>query len=454
LDIKQSSALALAHWAYEFAETPISPAVARRIEDILLDSIACAFSATDNALSRSLLKVVGDFRSGGPCSVIGTRLKTNFPLAAFASGSLIRMLDFNDTYSGPDQIGHPSDILGAAFAAGELADGSGAQLQRAIRLGYEIYGRVLDLTNPETDWDHVTASGISSAAMAGWLMGLPPAKLANAIALSATHSATLGEVRVGKVSSAKSIASAVVVQTAALMTALAAEGFTGPVEALEGRRGYSRLLLRDPDFAKFFALGSDERVLSTGLKPYPCFALGQGPISAAVKLRAEIPTNAKLERVDVAIADTAPARLRLSDQHGKTPESREAADHSLYVLMALAFLDGYVVEEQFLSDRWSQPDVLDLVARINVIIDRSLQPARQLPCRVAAHAGGQSYEVSWSASPGNPANPLPRDDVEGKFRRCVDRRLSADDIGNVIQMISNLHELDKVSTLTRILRPR
>jgi hypothetical protein len=43
-----------------------------------------------------------------------------------ADGVLIRTLDLNDSYSGPRQIGHPSDNIGAALAAAEMADRSGS----------------------------------------------------------------------------------------------------------------------------------------------------------------------------------------------------------------------------------------------------------------------------------------------------------------------------------------
>ena len=350
--------------------------------------------------------------------MIGTDIRTSLPLAAFANAALFRVLDFNDTYYGPRQIGHPSDILGAALAAAELAGRSGEDLQRGIRLGYEVYGRLLDLTDPDTDWDHVSVCGISAAAMSGWLLGLSPTQIGNAIALAATHSPTLGEVRVGHVSSAKSIASAVVIQTATLLTLLAAENMTGPPQALEGRRGYGRLLLEGVEFAEFFALGSQNRIELAGLKPYPCFALGQGPISAAISLRADVQSDA-IDHIDVFLADTGPARLRLNDANGRAPRSREAADHSLYVLVALALRDGHVTTGQFSSERWKDSEITSLASKISLQIDPTLMPAKNLPCRVSIKAKGHSHTAECRASPGTPANPLSRQRIVEKFNSCV-----------------------------------
>lgn len=440
------SVFQLAKWAYEFAGAAVPKSSSERIIDILIDSAACAFSAAADEKGAGVLKVVRGSGVGGACTVIGTGMRTSLPQAAFANGALIRLLDFNDTYNGPKQIGHPSDILSAALAAAELAKRSGDDLQRAVRLGYEVYGRLLDLTDPETDWDHVSACGISSAVMCGWLLRLSPQQLGNAIALAATHSATLGEVRVGKVSTAKSIASAVVVQTAALVTLLAAEDLTGPPQAIEGRRGYARLLLDGSDFSQFFAPSPRDRLDATGFKPYPCFALGQGPISLAAQLRGRAPLH-DIDRVDVFLADTGPARLRLSDSHGRTPESNEAADHSVYVLVALALIDGLVTGSQFATGRWREPDVASLIARIHAQVDPSLTPAKNLPCKIVVTAKGRTYAAECAASPGNPANPLPRAAIVAKFNRCAAGRLGADDQRFIVEAFENLHSLPTLEPL-------
>src|SRR5215813_2588259 len=331
----------LADWINTFAAAPVPPATAERARAILLDTLACALYAAADDRAASAIRTAERLSSDGACTVIGTRLRTSLPLASFANGVLIRTLDLNDTYTGPRQIGHPSDNIGAALSAAELADRSGGELVRAIRMGYEIYGRILDLTNPDTPWDHVTVSGIVASAMTGWLLRLPADRLAHAMALAASHSATLGEVRVGHVSAAKSIANSVVVQTASLLTLLAADGVTGPGEALEGARGYAKLIMEGADFSTFFNEGENaDRVMSVGLKQYPCFALGQGPISAAVELRKRLSAPADIACLKVTVADTGPARLRLRDALGRVPSSQEAADHSVYFLVAVALLDG------------------------------------------------------------------------------------------------------------------
>jgi 2-methylcitrate dehydratase len=445
----------LADWIGSFAASPLPPATVERARALLLDALACALYASTDDKSASAIRTVTQLSGAGTCTIIGTQLRTGLPLAAFANGVLIRTLDLNDTYTGPRQIGHPSDNIGAALAAAEMADRSGLDLLRALRMGYEIYGRVLDLSDPDSPWDHVTVSGIVTAAMIGYLIRLPPVRLAHAIALAASHSATLGEVRVGHVSAAKSIANSVVVQTAALMTLLAAEGVTGPGEAIEGTRGYARLIMDGADFSQFFTTGHDtDRLMAVGLKQYPCFALGQGPISAAIELRRRLPAQAEIARLKIAVANTGAARLRLSDTLGRVPSSQEAADHSVYFLVAVALLDGRFGLDQLTSGRWQDADVRALIERTEATIDSTLKPPTSLPCRLEATlTNGEMIVIERKVTPGMPAMPLSWDEVTEKFRRCAAGVVGEDAQIKVIDAVATIEALPSVRPLLGALVP-
>jgi 2-methylcitrate dehydratase len=291
-------------------------------------------------------------------------------------------------------------------------------------------------------------SGLAAAAMTGWLLRLPAERLGHALALAATHCATLGEVRVGKISAAKSFASAIVVQTAALLTLLAADGMTGPERALDGRRGFGTLILDGVDLEGFFTAAGDDRLLSAGLKPYPCLVLGQGPVDAALELRCRVPKPERIERLTLALADTGPARLRLLDPHGRAPESSEAADHSLYFLVAVAVLDGRFGLDQIRGGRWRDRDVRALMDRIEATIDPGLAPKTALPCRIeAALADGGRCIVARPLTPGSVANPLSWEEVVEKFRRCAEGVLGAAAQDRVIGYIADIERLPSARLL-------
>ncbi|MGH6769882.1 MAG: MmgE/PrpD family protein [Xanthobacteraceae bacterium] len=450
-----SVARRLAGWCNEFAASEVGAATWERGRAILLDSLGCALFACSDEKAQPVLRTVEALSGNTDCTVIGTKLRGSVPVASFANGALIRTLDLNDTYAGPRQVGHPSDNIGAALAAAEVADRSGDDLLRAIRLGYEIYGRVLDIGDPESPWDHVTVSGMVTAAMTGWLLRLSEDRFGHALALASVHSATLGEVRVGHVSGAKSIASSVVTQTASLLTLLAAKGVTGPEQAFEGVRGYAKLILDGANFSTFFEEeGTPDRLLSVGLKQYPCFALGQGPISAAIELRKRLRDPGDIEKLTVTIANTGPARLRLRDGHGRMPASREAADHSLYFLVAVALLDGHYGLDQLTAGRWQDDDVRNLIERMEAGIDPALTPPTSLPCRLVADLrGGERIVIDRPVTPGNAQMPLSWDEVKEKFRRCAADALSGTAQSRVIEGVERIGDLASVRTLLKDLVP-
>jgi 2-methylcitrate dehydratase len=251
------------------------------------------------------------------------------------------------------------------------------------------------------------------------------------------------------------MANAVVVQTAALVTLLAAQGMTGPATAIEGDRGYAKLILEGADFEAFFDESAHDRILSVGLKQFPCFALGQGPISAAIEIRETLAGAAEqIETIHIAIANTGPARLRLRDAHGRTPTSREAADHSVYFLTAIALLDGRVTLDQFKRDRWKDADVQRLIARMTAEIDPALAPPNALPCRLEATlASGRQIVINRKATPGNPAAPLSRRAVENKFRQCAGKALTPEQQNRVIGLVARIEQLASLDPLLSCLVP-
>jgi len=443
----------LARWICQFGASVPSAAAIERAKRILLDTIACALAASADELAQPIIRTLPQMGSGD-CTIIGSRMRSSLPGASFCNGALIRLLDFNDTYTGPRQIGHPSDNIGVALAAGELKDRPGKDLLQAVRLGYEIYGRLLDLADPKGPWDHVSVSGLVTAGMAGWLLGQRADQIANALALAAMHTATLGEVRAGKISSAKSIANSAVVHTASLLTLLASEGMTGPELAIEGRHGYAKLILEGAGFASFFEGAENDRLMSVGLKQYPCFALAQGPISAAVELRAKLPELGAIKRLHVALADTGAARMRLGDEYGRRPDSSEAADHSIYFLVAVALCDGRFGTDQLRAERWRDRDVVALIDRVDATIDPALGPKTGLPCRIeAVLVDGSRCTVQRPCTPGFAASPLSWPDVVAKFTQCAGGVLGENAQREVVACVAGIEQLPSVRTLLRHLAP-
>src|SRR5215813_11961067 len=171
----------LAEWT--LAPRDIPAAAVNQAKLLTLDAIGCGFAAFGEDGADAVLQTLAHMGGAPQCTVLGSTTKTSTALGALVNGSLIRMLDLNDYVNTKDgQIGgHPSDNIPVALAAGELSGASGRDVLAAIVVGYEIYGRLKEVMDRETNWDGVTVSGFVAPAIAGRLMGLDVRQLGQAL---------------------------------------------------------------------------------------------------------------------------------------------------------------------------------------------------------------------------------------------------------------------------------
>ena len=154
----------------------------------LMDSVGCAFAAWDVAACRALLgPVVPGASLAGGARVIGGGDELDPIKAAFDNGTLIRWLDFNDTWLAAEW-GHPSDNLGAILALGDYLARNGKPLAVADILplmvkAHEIQG-VLALANAfnRAGLDHVLLVKVASTAVCCALLELDEERATAALA--------------------------------------------------------------------------------------------------------------------------------------------------------------------------------------------------------------------------------------------------------------------------------
>ncbi|NSL87138.1 bifunctional 2-methylcitrate dehydratase/aconitate hydratase [Chitinophaga sp. Mgbs1] len=161
----------------------------------LLDTIGCGLEAlTYPACTKMLGPVVKGTVVPHGAKVPGTQFQLDPIQAAFNIGTIVRWLDFNDTWLAAEW-GHPSDNLGGILATadwlsrGYLAEGKAPlkmkQVLEAMIMAHEIQG-VLALENSfnKVGLDHVILVKVASTAVVGKLIGLSREELINAISLA------------------------------------------------------------------------------------------------------------------------------------------------------------------------------------------------------------------------------------------------------------------------------
>ena len=160
--------------SYAAEPPPFSPAAYAAGRRCLLDALGCAALALRHPACTRLLGPLVPGQSGavpGGARVPGTALALALdPVqAAFNISTLIRWLDYNDTWL-PAEWGHPSDNLGALLAVADYLSRTG-QRQVTVRellslmiRAYEIQG-VLAIYNSfnRIGFDHVLRANLATA---------------------------------------------------------------------------------------------------------------------------------------------------------------------------------------------------------------------------------------------------------------------------------------------------
>lgn len=412
----------LAAWVLAMQARDLSQAAILQAKLLLLDTIGCGFAALDEQSARALLAVVETSGGAPQCTVIGRARRTTAPNAVLANGALVRILDFNDYVNakGGDLGGHPSDNIPVALAAGELAGACGREVVAAVVLGYEIFGRCKELMERDSAWDGVTVSGLAAPAMAGRLMGFDRGRLAHAIALSAARAATSTAVRFGDISAAKSIANALVAQNGMQAALLAERGITGPLDLFENPRGMREVFCKgDAATALTAPLPTESYIMAANVKAFPCLATGQSVVAAAIEMHRRLRgAVGRLAGFRLVIPDTPGLRRQKDDPGRIKPASREAADHSFNFLVAVALIDGEFGLAQFDGERWNDPKVCALMARLEIVNDSAWnrRAPDSYPCSLEVRTeDGREEVVEVPYPPGCSRGRLEAETVIKKF---------------------------------------
>jgi 2-methylcitrate dehydratase len=391
----------------------------------LIDSFATAVGAMPSDAFAIARKCALGVSSKPGATLLGGG-QSSVEWATFVNGLLIRYLDFNDTYLSKEPA-HPSDNLAPVLAVGESIGAAGKDMLTAAVLAYEIQCRLCDASSLRKQGvDHVTYGAISSAIAASKLKRLDVTQTTHAIGLAGVSNVALRQTRSGELSMWKGCAFANAARNGVFAATLAAAGMTGPAPIFEGDLGFMKLVTREPfAVAPMGAEFDDETpfmIDHTYIKFWPAEYHSQSAIDAALQLRHQIGDVSQVKAVDIF---TFEASYNIIGKYAEAwaPRTRETADHSLPYCTAVAILDGEVTLRQFDHERFTAPDILELLTKVKVHLDDalSLRYPRGIPNRIVVTLDdGRQFTKEVEFPRGHAGNPMTDGEVEAKFRAMVE----------------------------------
>lgn len=175
----------LAEFATRTALADLPGAVLARGRWIVADTVGCIAAGNRAAETQALARIHAARGGAGEAVVVGTGLALPRAAAAEVNGAAATWLDLDE--GNLHTKGHAgTQIIPAALAEAEAADHSGADLLRAVVLGYEIGCRVYGATAARLAvHPHGTYGPLAAAAALGCLRGLDAVGMAQVMAMAA-----------------------------------------------------------------------------------------------------------------------------------------------------------------------------------------------------------------------------------------------------------------------------
>tara|TARA_Y100000589_G_scaffold318605_1_gene346274 strand:- start:1412 stop:2803 length:1392 start_codon:yes stop_codon:yes gene_type:complete len=430
----------------------LSKKAIRELKIRLLDSIGCAIGALEGPPIRRIKNQTLDF-GGNPHSTLLAGNKTAPDRAAFYNSSLVRYLDFNDSYLAKGETCHPSDNIGSILAAGEYNDIDGETFLTALAIAYQVQCRLSDLAPVRhKGFDHTVQGAYASAAGTAYALGLDQEKTANAIAIAATAYNALRVTRTGNLSNWKGLAFPSTGWTSTHSAFLAMRGVTGPEEVFEGNKGFKDSIAGN--FNINWSKEDLERVNNTIIKKYNAEIHSQATLEGLIEMREENSFNCEdIEKIVLNTFDVAYHIIGGGEEGGKKNiRLKEEADHSLPYMMAAALLDGNVLPQQYEQERILKDDIQSLLKKIEVYEKKEYSDRfpNEEACDITIHfKNGEKITKSKCDYEGFHSRPASWDFICQKFNNLSKNYTDEKLRNEIILMIQNFenHSVKELMTL-------
>jgi len=359
-----------------------SPLAYETARNCLIDTLGCGLEALDYPACTKLLgPIVPGVAAPYGAKVPGTSFQLDPVQAAFNIGTMIRWLDFNDTWLAAEW-GHPSDNLGGILAVADwLSRSAQAEGRAPLRMrdvltamikAHEIQG-VIALENSfnRVGLDHVVLVKVATAALVSQLLGLPRESIVNALSQAFVDGQALRTYRhAPNTGSRKSWAAGDATSRGVRLALIASTGEMGYPSALTAPVwGFYDVSFRGQPFVLRRSYGSYvmENVLFK--ISYPAEFHAQTAVEAAMALyRGIAATGHSIEDVATITIRTHEAAMRIIDKQG--PLSNPAdRDHCIQYMVAVPLIFGRLTAKDYEDAIAADPRIDALRAKMTCVED-------------------------------------------------------------------------------------
>ncbi|MEL6264674.1 MAG: MmgE/PrpD family protein [Pseudomonadota bacterium] len=432
---------------------PLPEAVAGKTAAHVLDTLAAILSGGPLAAGRAGAAMVERFAGPAEALAIVPGVVTGAPTAALANAMAAHADETDDSHA--EGRFHPGcAILPAALAMAEREGRSGADLLRAVALGYDIGARAvmaLGVTSPKNARfsTHSIGGNFGATAAAAALAGLDARQAEWALSYAVQQAGgvpywRLDHDHVEKAYDFAGMSARNGVTAAMLVQA----GWTGVTGTLTGPVSYLSAFARDPrPGALTDGLGTRFEIMQASIKKY-CTGM---PVQAAIEALGIL-----METHGIGPDDVARLTATMPDDRIQIVDNAAMPDVCLQYLLAVTLLDGGLsFAAAHDHDRMTDGAIRALRARIVAEPSAALtaaRPPRQAIVTIET-TDGRTLRHHTRAVLGTPANPMTTAQVAEKARALIEPVLGPDRTARLIETVLDPGALDDLRTLRPLLMP-
>ncbi|HEV2956492.1 MAG TPA: MmgE/PrpD family protein [Xanthobacteraceae bacterium] len=428
----------------------------RAAKVFILDTLGVGLAGSAGPMARELAAASAAWGEGAQARVWGSGIARPAAAAAMCNAYQVHNSEFDCVHE--EAVVHAMTVvLPAAIAGAERARNiGGADLIAAITVGVDVAaGLGVAAATGLRFFRPATAGALGAAAALGKLMGFDQRKMINAFSIA--YAQLCGTMQAHTEGSALlAMQMGFAARNAVVACDLAALGFDGPKNVLEGPFGYFKLFEPGGLPARVVReLGRRWFIAELAHKPFPSGRATHGIVEACLALR-------RAHRLAPDAIERVTARVPPLVHHlvGRAPHEEMQANYARlcapYVAACALRRDGVRLED-FTPAAYRDAPTQDLARHVSIKVCDAGNPNALTPVELEiALRDGTRHATRIETVYGNPAKPLSRADHLAKFRSncaAAARPLPPQNVERVIERVDRIEEIADVTELVDLLTP-
>ena len=423
-------------------------------ETLILDTVGVGIGGSSGPMAEDLAAAQALNGSGSDAHVWSLGMRLPASAAAQCNAYQVHNSEFDCVHE--EAVAHVlSAIVPACVAHAERTGGiDGRRFIEAVVLGVDVASNLgVAATSGLRFFRPATVGAFGAAAALAKLMGFDAARTTHALSLAYGQvSGTMQAHEEGSMLLAMQLGFNT--RNAVIACDLAARGFTGPQNILEGRFGYFGLIEESGDIQSELAtLGNNWRIEEVAHKPFPSGRATHGVLDGCLVLQQRHDIDP--DNIAKITAIVPPLIEQLVGRPYRPDMELNYARLCVPYVAARALIRGTIDLGDFNATAYQDAATRRLAEQVSITVRDGDPPNALTPVDVTMTlADGTEFSHHVDAVYGSPRNPFARDGQVAKFHancQAARHRIAQDQAAQLINRLSDLRNVADVAELVPLM---